>query len=114
VGSTHPVLVFPTLGAKIGRFDGGLGIGLDPFINDVAITLSADVDAFKLKKDSTKFFTIGASAGIAAWNLLASAHVGVKKYYKQGAFSWKVGVGFYESIPLPSIDLSYHFYLFKF
>lgn len=113
IGSTHPSFIFPTLGGKIGRFDGGVGVGMDTY-HDVTISANVDFDVWEMRRDSTKFLTAGASVSLFLWDVFASANVGVKKYYYKSAFSWKVGVGFYESFPLPTVDLSYHLYLFRF
>lgn len=125
VGVTHPALFGPTLGVKIWRLDGGLGIiflGGEPYFS-----INGDIEILKIlkKRKHTSWITVGASV-MGSYGSIGSIHAGLKKYYDHGSLSVKIGIGsisHYDDSPyptstpntvVPTLDISYNLHLFKF
>ncbi len=124
-GVTHPGLFGPNLGMKLGIID--LSAGLIHFDGELAVSAGGDFDVLKLSHEKKKWMTIGASV-TGSYSFVTSFHLGYKKYYKRGAFWIRAGAGIYDhyddSIDLdqppasnsviPTLDISYNIYLFRF
>ena len=114
-GMTHAAFFMPTIGAKIWRADAGVSVvelGGEPWFS-----VYGDIDAIPLSHDASRWITIGVS-GMGSYDTFFGVHTGLKRYKGRTAKSLKLGLGVYSEFGgggsvIPSLDFSYHLYLFK-